>query len=73
MTKSTLKKALHDLKILREKNIGLIESIEDKFLLQIPEGFSNSIYWHAGHILTVQESLLYRRCNQFWVLLLAPG
>lgn len=63
MTTEFLKKALDDLRILREKNLNLIESISQNNLTVIPDGFSNHIYWHAGHILTVQESLLYRRSN----------
>jgi len=63
MTKDFLEKALDDLRILREKNLNLIESVSEKNLTYIPDGFSNHIYWHAGHILTVQESLLYRRTN----------
>ena len=59
-----LKRAFDDLVILRNKNIALINTIDDNKLLTIPDGLNNNIYWQAGHILTVQASLLYKRTAQ---------
>ena len=55
--------AFAHLSILRNKNISLLENITEKQALIIPEKFSNNLYWQAGHILTTQMSLLYRRSN----------
>lgn len=58
-----VQQAFDHFQILRGKNIDLIQSIPKDKMMTIPNGFSNNIYWHTGHILTVQHSLLYRRCN----------
>ena len=60
---SRLQIAYTDLLTVRQKNIEVIKSIPVKLLTVIPDGFSNNIYWQAGHILTVQDSLIYRRCG----------
>lgn len=57
----TLKKSFDNFEIVRNKNISLINSIPEQALMVIPNGFSNNIFWHLGHIITVQESLTYRR------------
>lgn len=33
-------------------------------LNKIPDGFSNNLIWNLGHILVVQQSLIYRASNQ---------
>lgn len=64
MSGEIITKALDDFIIMRKKNIGLINSIDESKVMTIPEAFSNNIYWQAGHLITVQASLLYKRTNQ---------
>jgi hypothetical protein len=45
-------------------NIALIDSVPDEKLMVIPDRFHNNIFWQAGHLLTSQASLLYRRTGQ---------
>lgn len=33
-------------------------------LNKIPDGFNNNLIWNLGHILVVQQSLIYRASNQ---------
>ena len=63
MEKELRNQAFAHLSILRNKNISLFENVTEKQVLLIPEKFSNNLYWQAGHILTTQMSLLYRRSN----------
>ena len=63
MNKQLRNHAFDHLVILREKNIDLLRNITEEQAHKIPEGFSNNLYWQAGHILTTQMSLLYRRSN----------
>ncbi len=64
MTDKNLTKALDDFIIMRNNNIDLINSIDISKIMLIPKGFANNIFWQAGHIVTVQVSLLYKRTNQ---------
>ena len=57
------KQAFAHLTILRDKNISHLENISQDVSHIIPEKFSNNLFWQAGHILTTQFSLLYRRSN----------
>lgn len=49
------------------KNRDLLEKIFDSLtleeLLHIPEGFSNNILWNIGHVIAVQQLLVYKRCG----------
>ncbi len=63
MEKELRNQAFAHLSILRNKNRSLLENITAEQALIIPEKFSNNLYWQAGHILTTQMSLLYRRSN----------
>lgn len=49
---------------IRQANINLIDSFPPDKIDVIPNGFRNNIYWNAGHILTVQISLFYRRLKK---------
>lgn len=63
MDKEILSKAFKDFVILRNQNLDLIKSVDSNAIMTIPDGFNNNLYWHLGHILTVQASLLYARCD----------
>ncbi len=45
----------------RTAMIALCESLTQEQLLIIPEGWSNNIYWHLGHCLVTQQTLVYKR------------
>ncbi len=63
MEKELRDHAFSHLVLLRNKNISLLEQISQEQSLIIPEKFSNNLLWQAGHILTTQISLIYRRSN----------
>lgn len=48
---------------LRRAAIDLIDTVPADCRTTIPDGLRNNLHWQAGHILTVQASLLYRRCG----------
>lgn len=64
MPNDDLNKSYQNFVQIRRANIALIDSIAPALLPVIPPGFSNNIYWQAGHLVAVQSSLLYRRSNQ---------
>ncbi len=55
--------AFAHLTIIRNKNISLLENVTQEQSHIIPSHFSNNLYWQAGHILTTQFSLVYKRSN----------
>ena len=63
MEKENRIRAFQELTILRNKNITLLKQVPEEKALIIPDKFSNNLYWQAGHILTTQMSLIYRRSN----------
>ncbi len=63
MEKELREHAFSNLVFIRYKNISLLESISQEQSLLIPDKFSNNLLWQAGHILTTQISLIYRRSN----------
>ncbi len=63
MEKELREQAFSHLTILRNKNLSLLENISEEESLIIPDKFSNNLFWQAGHILTTQFSLLYKRSN----------
>ncbi len=40
-----------------------VKGLSAKQLHAMPEGFDNNIAWNLGHILIVQQRLLYGRCS----------
>lgn len=63
MEKELRDQAFSNLVFIRYKNISLLKDISQEQSLLIPDKFSNNLLWQAGHILTTQISLLYRRSN----------
>jgi uncharacterized damage-inducible protein DinB len=49
---------------VRYQCIELIDSISGDKLDIIPDGFRNNVLWNAGHLVTVQASLLYTRVGR---------
>ncbi len=47
----------------RTNLISLLEPMTHEQLNQIPNGFSNNLIWHAGHIHFVQQYLIYHLCG----------
>jgi hypothetical protein len=45
---------------IRRQLAGLMKSLSEEQMLFIPDGFDNNIAWNFGHIVYVQESLIYR-------------
>ncbi|MEE8576880.1 MAG: DinB family protein [candidate division Zixibacteria bacterium] len=48
-------------KSLRRAIIGALDKIPPDMIETIPDRLRNNIHWQAGHIVTVQMSLSYRR------------
>ena len=40
-----------------------VKDLSSEQLLAVPEGFDNNIAWNLGHLLVVQQRLLYGRCG----------
>ena len=59
-----LMRPFEDLVRFRRANIAQIDSVAKDKLLCIPAGFRNNLFWQAGHLVTTQVSLLYRRTGQ---------
>ncbi|WP_420645756.1 DinB family protein [Candidatus Leptofilum sp.] len=38
----------------------IINTLSDEQLLRMPDGFDNNIAWNLGHLIVVQQSLIYR-------------
>lgn len=49
--------------LFRRANCAVIDSIPPNLRDTVPHGLRNNIHWHLGHIITVQASLLYKRCD----------
>ncbi|MDX9856279.1 MAG: DinB family protein [candidate division Zixibacteria bacterium] len=47
----------------RTANITALDTVPEDACDIIPAGLRNNIHWQAGHLATVQASLLYRRCG----------
>ncbi|MCP4416443.1 MAG: DinB family protein [Chloroflexi bacterium] len=41
----------------------VIGSLSDEQMVAMPEGFDNNIAWNLGHLIVVQQSLIYRLCG----------
>lgn len=41
----------------------VIGSLSDEQMLAMPDSFDNNIAWNLGHLIVVQQSLIYRLCG----------
>ncbi len=48
------------LRVTRNNLLGIMDRLDPDRLNEIPEGFSNNIIWHAGHVITTHQGLIYR-------------
>jgi uncharacterized damage-inducible protein DinB len=46
--------------LIRSKTIQWIEAVNPAIIDTVPANFNNSIHWHVGHILIVQDRLTLR-------------
>jgi uncharacterized damage-inducible protein DinB len=46
--------------IARRRLLSVLEGITEEAAAIKPEGFNNTIQWHAGHILFIAEQFLFR-------------
>lgn len=44
---------------IRQRFIKVVKELSDEELNYIPEGFNNNILWNAGHVILVQQRLVY--------------
>ncbi len=61
----------NQLAFIRKNTVKLVEDLDEAILDKIPEGFSNHLRWHLGHIYTVQERLAFAYAKE--PLLLPDG
>jgi len=54
-------RACEQFAVIRRLNLELIDAVAADKRTVIPSGFRNHVFWHAGHLVTVQASLLYAR------------
>ena len=54
----------HHVERVRRSTLKLAEGLDGAMLDVRPAGFNNTIRWNLGHILTVQEGLLFGRANE---------
>jgi hypothetical protein len=46
--------------LIRERTLQQLEMINEAIADQMPSGYSNTLRWNIGHILTVQENLCFK-------------
>jgi len=51
---------LDALKTTRKNILKVVDGFTTKQLNKIPEGFSNNLAWHLGHVLITQQLLVYK-------------
>lgn len=44
----------------REIITGILQNYSEEQLVKTPNGFNNSLLWNIGHILTVNQKLIYK-------------
>lgn len=48
---------------IRSSIQSAVEGLSSEQLHAMPEGFDNNVAWNIGHLLVVQQRLLYQRCG----------
>ncbi|NOU93911.1 DinB family protein [Paenibacillus sp. LMG 31456] len=48
------------LDLVRERTLQQLELVTEEIADQIPLGYRNNLRWNLGHILTVQENLVFK-------------
>jgi len=44
----------------RDRSVTFVKGLDESIIDVQPKGFNNTIHWHAGHMLTVAEQVLFR-------------
>ncbi len=57
----TLAYALHLFERTRHTIAAEIQDLTDAQLLRVPDGFANNIAWNIGHVIALQQSMIYER------------
>lgn len=52
---------LHVFQKTRQTVVDAITELTEAQLLAVPDGFDNNILWNVGHIIVVQQALIYGR------------
>ncbi len=47
----------------REIITNILESYSEEQLIKIPKGFNNNLIWNIGHIIAVNQKLIYKSSN----------
>jgi len=50
---------LKQFEVLKGRFLGELEDITDDIINIQPEGFNNTILWHVGHLVTVNEQFMF--------------
>ncbi|WP_240046437.1 DinB family protein [Priestia flexa] len=50
---------LHHLETVRSITLKVLSSVTEQESLVTPDGFSNNIFWNLGHIVYIQEKLVF--------------
>ncbi len=48
---------------IRSSIHSAVKGLSSEQLHEVPDGFDNNIAWNVGHLLVVQQRLLYRPCG----------
>lgn len=48
------------LNLVRERTLKLLELVTEETADIMPAGYNNTLRWHLGHIVTVQENLCFK-------------
>ena len=56
--------SIHILKETRQLLLAAIRNLSDEQCFAIPDGFDNNIAWNVGHIISVQQRLIYGRSQR---------
>jgi hypothetical protein len=54
--------------LVRERTLQQLEMINEETADRMPQGYSNTLRWNLGHILTVQENLCFKLIGESFEL-----